>query len=246
LYALELRGWTARSPSTRDEVRMPPQLHARLKRSTRPSEGTACSQLPCLQYARLRGRRLYAALDKGEVPMRMPRGRCARGDENVQLLGRTGSGRPQSGRRDPAVRLKRLWSTLADADLRRCIRPLIMDISAHAISLAERPRRDFGSPGFARAEKSDPIVVSYSRGTRWVKGSDYVIDSLLALRLPVFVPGGRSFVPTCGCRGPPRAGPVGVGRRTCLASRASVATPRLDSPVHGARIKPFGTRLHWS
>src|SRR6266700_2339743 len=37
LYALALRGRTARSP-TPDEVRMPPQLHARPKRSTRPSE----------------------------------------------------------------------------------------------------------------------------------------------------------------------------------------------------------------
>src|SRR5438093_5223282 len=38
LYSLELCGRTARSPSTRDEVRMPSQLHARPKRSTRPSE----------------------------------------------------------------------------------------------------------------------------------------------------------------------------------------------------------------
>src|SRR5437899_4469125 len=47
LCALELRDRTARLPSTR-EVRMPPQVHARLKRSTRPSEGAACSWLPRL------------------------------------------------------------------------------------------------------------------------------------------------------------------------------------------------------
>ena len=41
LYALELRGRT-----TRDEVRMLPQFHARPRRSTRPSGGTACSRLP--------------------------------------------------------------------------------------------------------------------------------------------------------------------------------------------------------
>src|SRR5438552_13363095 len=48
--------------------------------------------------------------------------------------------------------------------------------------------------------------------------------------VPLFVPSGRSFVPTCGCRDAPRAGPVKVGRRACLASRASVARPRLDGP----------------
>jgi hypothetical protein len=48
----------------------------------------------------------------------------------------------------PAVQCKRLWSTLADAVLRQCIRspigacaPAITDTSAHAISLAVRPRR---------------------------------------------------------------------------------------------------------
>jgi hypothetical protein len=45
LCALELQGRTARSPSTRDELRIPPRLHARPKRSTRPSEGTARSGL---------------------------------------------------------------------------------------------------------------------------------------------------------------------------------------------------------
>jgi hypothetical protein len=169
LYALELRGRTARSPSTRDEIRMPPQLHARLKRSTRPSGGHGLLPAP-LASVRASARSTPGCCPRQgrgaggrPVPSRMPRGRSARGDENVQLLGQTGNGRPQFGRRDPAVRLKRLWSTLVDADLRQCIRPLIMDISAHAISLAERPRRAFGSLGFALAGKSDPIVVSYSR-----------------------------------------------------------------------------------
>ena len=61
--------------------------------------------------------------------------------------------------------------------------------------------------------------------------------------VPLFVPGGRSFVPTCVCRGAPRAGTVEVGRRACLASCAGVARPRLDGPEHGARIKRVGTLL---
>src|SRR5712671_973258 len=48
--------------------------------------------------------------------------------------------------------------------------------------------------------------------------------------VPLFVPGGRSFVPTCGCRGAPRAGAIKVGRRACLASRASVARHALRGP----------------
>src|SRR5258708_20284440 len=75
LYALELRGRAARSPSTR-EVRMPPRLHARPKRSTRPSEATACSRLPrrpvSTASARHDGRRLHAALDKEKAPVARP------------------------------------------------------------------------------------------------------------------------------------------------------------------------------
>src|SRR5258708_2621420 len=72
---LELRGRAARSPSTR-EVRMPPRLHARPKRSTRPSEATACSRLPrrpvSTASARHDGRRLHAALDKEKAPVARP------------------------------------------------------------------------------------------------------------------------------------------------------------------------------
>src|SRR5258707_5032460 len=89
-------------------------------------------------------------------------------------------------------------------------------------------------------------LFSFSRRPRRVR---VLITSSIASWLctvPLFVPGGRSFVPTCGCRGAPRAGTVKVGRRACLASRASVARPRLDGPEHGARIKRVGTRFHWS
>jgi len=64
--------------------------------------------------------------------------------------------------------------------------------------------------------------------------------------VPLFVPGGRSFVPACGCAGAPRARTVKAGRRDGLATCASVSRPRLDGPEHGARIKQIGTLLHWS
>src|SRR5258708_14274220 len=62
LYALELRGRTARLPPTRDEVRIPPLVHARPKRSARPPEGTARSPLPH-QYAGLRDTMVYACMN---------------------------------------------------------------------------------------------------------------------------------------------------------------------------------------
>jgi hypothetical protein len=73
LYALEFRGQTAPSPSTRDEVRMPPQLHARPKCSTRPSEARPAPRLSCLPSvracARHDGRRLDAAFDQEKAPV---------------------------------------------------------------------------------------------------------------------------------------------------------------------------------
>jgi hypothetical protein len=105
-----------------------------------------------------------------------------------------------------------------------------------------------GSPVFACAGKTDPpslLVPLADLGWKLLIG--YVIACSSFRPVPLFVPSGRSFVPTCGCRDAPRAGPVKVGRRACLASRASVARPRLDRPKHGARIKRVGTlTLHWS
>src|SRR5215471_6203808 len=143
----------------------------------------------------------------------------------------------------------------ADAVLHQCIRPLfgavvlrvIMDISAHAISLAERPRAGYlghqGSHAPGRPVLHCRLILSQNSA-----GKVGVTSSLTSwlCAVPLFVPGGRSFVPTCGSRAASRVGPVKVGRRTCLASRASVARPHLDGPEHGARLKPAGTLLHWS
>src|ERR1700688_2559472 len=56
-------------------------------------------------------------------------------------------------------------------------------------------------------------LFSFSRRPRRVR---VLITSSIAswvCAVPLFVPGGRSFVPTCGCRGAPGAGTVKVGRR---------------------------------
>src|SRR5258705_13953888 len=109
-----------------------------------------------------------------------------------------------------------------------------MDISALAIPLADKPQwAVWVTRVRTRREDRSSIVVSSSRRARRVR---VLITSSIASWLgavPLFVPGGRSFVPTCGCRGAPRAGTVEVGRRACLASRAGVARPRLDGPEHG-------------
>jgi len=104
----------------------------------------------------------------------------------------------------------------------------------------------FGSPGFARAGKTDhSIVVSSSRRPRRVTLVKLSASTFLASCCSFVCAGGRSFVPACGCTGAPRAGPVKAGRRDNIATCASVCRPRLDGPEHGARIKQIGTLLHW-
>jgi hypothetical protein len=159
----------------------------------------------------------------------------------------------QTDANDPHVwsgrALQEVSSSWRSAVSHQCIRSLIgavllranMDISARAISLTDRPQRGHVGHQCSHAP-GRPILhlFSFSRRPRRVR---VLITSSIA---SWFCTGGRSFVPTCGCRGAPRAGTVKVGRRACLASRASVARPRLDGPEHGARIKRVGTLFHWS
>src|ERR1700730_2615397 len=102
-------------------------------------------------------------------------------------------------------------------------------------------------------------LFSFSRRPRRVR---VLITSSIAswvCAVPLFVSGGRSFVPTCECRGAPRAGTVKVGRRAweggacpargpakggpCLLLSLSrrVAGPPFGGPEPGARIKRVGT-----
>jgi hypothetical protein len=144
---------------------------------------------------------------------------------------------------------------LVDAVLHYCIRPLIGACApghhgyqrACELILRQASNGLVGSPVFARAGKTDhSIVVSSSRRPRRVtREARSSIISLLRT-VPLFVPGGCSFVPACGCTGAPRAGAVKAGRRGDIAACASVSRPRLDGPEPGARIKQIGTLLHWS
>jgi hypothetical protein len=153
----------------------------------------------------------------------------------------------------PAARCKRLCWTLADAVLRQCIRfpfgacaPAIMDISAHAILLADRPHRAVGVTRVrTRREDRSSIVVSSSRKTRRVR---LVITSSIASRLcavPSFVPGSRSFVPTCACRRAARKVRQGwPSRWPCRLLPCCQAA--LDGAEHGARITLDGMPSHRS
>src|SRR5215813_11587992 len=121
-----------------------------------------------------------------------------------------------------------------------------MDISARAISLADRPPTGpFGSPVFARAGKTDPpsrlILSQTSVGkTLFAASSIGRHSSLSFVRASPPFPSSRP-----AHAGAPRAeGPSKAGRRAGLASRSLAARPRLDGPEHGAMIKLVGTPSH--
>jgi hypothetical protein len=85
--------------------------------------------------------------------------------------------------------------------------PTIMDISARASSLADRPQLGHSGHQCSHAP-GRPILhlVSSSRRPRRVRTVGYVIDSSSLHAVPLFVPGGRSFVPACACRRAARKG----------------------------------------
>ena len=95
---------------------------------------------------------------------------------------------------------------LADAVLHQCIRPLIGASCApghHGYQRAcdlisgQASNGPFGSPVFACAGKTDPPSRLILSQTSAGKGVGYVIDRSLLRAVPLFVPGGRSFVPAC-------------------------------------------------
>ena len=77
-----------------------------------------------------------------------------------------------------------------------------------------------------RREDRSSIVVSSSRKPRRGQ-TNYVIDKLLILlcAVPLFAPGGRSFVPALRVQTRRAQGAVKAGRRACLASRVPAARP---------------------
>ena len=151
----------------------------------------------------------------------------------------------------PAVRRKRfprsggcgLASMYPVSDWSTLWLPTIMDISARAISLPDRPR--LGQTGHQCSHAPGrPILhlVSSSRRPRRETGCG--TTSLIAPHLVQFL---------CSCRGVvPSSRPalvrrrraqeaVKAGRRAWLASGSGVSRPRLDGREHGATLKPIGT-----
>jgi hypothetical protein len=109
----------------------------------------------------------------------------------------------------PAARCKRLSSIWQITVLHQCIRPLIGACAPghhgyqRACDLIRRQASTgpFGSPVFACTGKTDPPSSSHPLAD--LGGQTKATSSiapLLACAVPLFVPGGRSFVPTCGPR----------------------------------------------
>jgi len=152
----------------------------------------------------------------------------------------------------PAVRCKKISSNwrrrscinVSGLWLERVVLRAIMDISARAFSLADRPRSGHSGHQCSHAlGRPNLHLVSSSRRPR-LETVDRVMSSL-APHIAQFL---------CSSQGPfLRPGPQNVdrvarravkaGRRAWLASGSGVARLRLDSAEHGARIKRVG-RLH--
>src|SRR5215472_4727902 len=94
----------------------------------------------------------------------------------------------------------------------------------------------FGSPVFACAGKTDlhrRLILSQTSARRLIRSS--IAPHLMAV--PLFVPGGRSFVPTCACRRAARKGPsrLAVGRALPLASVLPGHALMAPSTARGSR-----------
>src|SRR5712671_2768379 len=108
----------------------------------------------------------------------------------------------------------------------------IMDISAHAFSLADRPQRAIRVTSVRMRREDRSSISSYSSRRPRLETVDSVTSSL-APHIAQFLCSakGRSFVPACRRRA------VKAGRRAWLAAGSGVARLRLDRAEHGARIK---------
>ena len=152
----------------------------------------------------------------------------------------------------PAVRCKRLSSSWHSAVLHQCIRSLIgavllrtiMDISARAISLADRPQRAIRVTSVRMRREDRTSISSHPLADLGWKLLIGLRHRLLLISRSSFVRAkGRSFVPARRTSIASRAGAVKAGRRAWLAAGSGVARLRLDRAEHGARIKRVG-RLH--
>ena len=115
----------------------------------------------------------------------------------------------------------------------------IMDISAHAISLGDRPQRTIRATIIRTRREDRSSISSHSLadlgGQRcWLRHRQLVSEhSFVRAFLPFLRPGLRTQTRRA-------LGAVKAGRHASLASRSFAARPRLDWPEHGARIKLVG------
>ena len=145
----------------------------------------------------------------------------------------------------PAVRGKRFHRCVGIAVLRQCIRPLlgalllaIMDISAHAVSLADRPRTGHQGHQGSHAPEDRTSISSYPLADLGGKAGlrhRRLLISAVPLFVPLAVPSSRPAHLRA-----PRTGAVKAGRR-----RRPPALLGLDGPEHGATLRQGGTRSQW-
>ena len=120
-----------------------------------------------------------------------------------------------------------------------------MDISAHAFSLADRPRSGHSGHQCSHAlGRPNLHLVSPLADLGWKRLIGLCHRLLLISRSSFVRAKGRSFVPARTTSIASRAGAVKAGRRAWLAVGSGVARPRLDRAEQGARIKRVGRRLH--
>jgi hypothetical protein len=123
--------------------------------------------------------------------------------------------------------------------LERVVLRAIMDISARAISLADRPRTGHRGHQCSHAPGRPIlhrrlILSQTSAGT-----AGYLIGSSSFRAVPLFVPCSRSFVPTCGCRRAARKEPS----RLAVARALPCASMRPGHALTGPRTARRSSRL---
>ena len=135
-----------------------------------------------------------------------------------------------------------------------------MDISARSSSLAARPRRPNGSPGFNRTGKTGLHLSVHSRRPRREACSGCSCSERSgsssrsrrpslrqsASSSPHFcsTPPAAHFHPDHGSSWPSRADAVKIGRHADVAACSADPRPHLDGGEHGGRLDVSGAGYH--
>jgi hypothetical protein len=119
-----------------------------------------------------------------------------------------------------------------------------MDISARAISLPDRPRPGQWGHQYSHAP-GRPIFhrrLILSQTSAGKLRLSYVIDSSSFCAVPLFVPGGRSFVSACACRRAARKGPSRLAVALALPRASMLPGRALTAPSTARRSRWSGRR----